>query len=351
LLNAQSYYDDEMWMEYDFYVTCITHFISLISSNMILHLPFLSLLVAGLLLCLPSSCGAKRAVSMHEKFKDLCKGQPTLTGRHEGGLRWLVKNVGETNLLSSISPQHEAACWMFRQNKNRKGSFTPQRYALAVIYYGTKGATWDDNTSWMTSKHECSWFGVKCNMFRTVVELDLGYLKVDGLIPREIGLLKELTDLDLHGNDLQGVIPHKLMAGLTKLQYLRLQMNGFFGAIQKEIASMSNLREFYLYGNYMAGTIPTELAKLRKLEILDLYANQLVGTIPKELAKLPKLSKCCSQPQLIPPCAVVNDFLLIEIVAMNATSFSSTPPSRLDLDRVLGLARQQFGRNDAKGNM
>ena len=83
----------------------------------------------------------------------------------------------------------------------------------------------------------------------------------------------------------------KVMVGLKKLKYLRIQMNGLFGAIHKEITNMSHLRELYAFGNYFAGTIPRELAKLKKLEILDLYANQLSGTIPSELGKLPKLSE------------------------------------------------------------
>ena len=79
-------------------------------------------------------------------------------------------------------------------------------------------------------------------MFGKVINLDLGYIKVDGLVPREIGLLTDLQDLDLHGNDLQGVIPHKLLMGLKKLEYLRLQMNGMFGAIHKEITHMKHLQ-------------------------------------------------------------------------------------------------------------
>jgi hypothetical protein len=138
---------------------------------------------------------------LHQKHKNLCRGQPTITRKHENALQWLFKNIGESSIVSSISPQHEAACWYFRQNK---GSFSPQRYVMAVIFYATKGAKWNTSTDWMTSKHECSWFGVKCNAFKKIVELDLGYIEVDGLVPREIGLLKELKDLDLHGNDLQG---------------------------------------------------------------------------------------------------------------------------------------------------
>jgi hypothetical protein len=81
------------------------------------------------------------------------------------------------------------------------------------------------------------------------------------------------------------------MNGMKKTQYLRLQMNGLFGSIHKEITRMGNLKELYLFGNFFAGTIPKELAQMKKLEIVDLYANQLTGTIPKELAKMPNLSK------------------------------------------------------------
>ena len=215
------------------------------------------LLAVTLLRCFVASTEA----ALHQQYANMCDGRPKIKGKHEKALKWLFKNIGETQINSRSTPQHEAACWMFRENKG----FTPQRFVLATIYYATKGAQWDINTDWMTNKHECSWYGVQCDMFKNIVNLDIGYIKVDGLVPREIGLLKELRDLDLHGNDLQGVIPHKLMAGLKKLEYLRLHMNGMFGAIHKEITHMKNLREIYLFGNYIAGTIPKELAQLKKL--------------------------------------------------------------------------------------
>jgi len=199
-------------------------------------------------------------------------------------LQQLFKTIGEMKITGN-TPQNEAACWMFRQGR----SYSSQRYALAVVYYASKGAQWETNTNWMTPKHECSWYGVICNTFRTVVNLDLGYIELEGLIPREMGLLSGVTDLDLHGNDLQGVIPHKLLIGMKRIQYLRVQMNGLFGSIHKEITKMPDLKELYLFGNFFAGTIPKQLSELKKLEIIDLYANQLTGTIPKELAKIPKL--------------------------------------------------------------
>jgi hypothetical protein len=234
-----------------------------------------------------AAASAKKKKPLYIAQKNLCLGRPTITRKHESTLQWLYKNIGETQITSQTTPQHEAACWMFRNSK-----FSPQRYAMAVIYYATKGAKWEVSTNWMTSRHECDWYGVTCNAWRQIVDLSLGYIELDGLIPREIGLLKQLRDIDLHGNDLQGVIPHKIMVGNTRLEFVRMQMNGLFGAIHKEITNWKGLKELYLYGNYIAGTIPKELAQLKKLEHIDLYANQLSGTIPSELAKLPNLREC-----------------------------------------------------------
>lgn len=220
-----------------------------------------SFVISVLLVCVNFLPLTSAAGLVYEKHRDLCNGQPMLTRKHEKALRWLMKNIGEAQIKSSASPQHESACWMFRSNTK----FAPQRYVMGVIYYANKGIKWDANDGWMTKKHECSWYGVECNMFKTVVNLDLGYIKVDGLVSRELGLLTELRDLDLHGNDLQGVIPHKLMAGLKKLEYLRFHMNALYGALHKEITHMANLKELYVFGNYLSGTIPKDLFKMKKL--------------------------------------------------------------------------------------
>lgn len=136
---------------------------------------------------------------LHEKHKNMCRGLPTISKKHEKSLQWMFTTIGPAKIVGS-TPQNEAACWMFRQGK----SVSPQRYALAVIYYSSKGDQWEVNTNWMTTKSECTWYGVFCNVFKTVVELDIAYIELKGLIPRELFLLSQVTDLDLHGNDLQG---------------------------------------------------------------------------------------------------------------------------------------------------
>jgi hypothetical protein len=252
------------------------------------------------------------SIVLTRELVNLCNGQAPISGkRMEKQLRWLVVASGESSILLKTSPQHAAACWTLYTDQLSKQRPTEymfqQRYALAVIHFAsTKGNTtkWDwhmaadepkvaalSHGNWMrTNVHECQWYGVHCHRRNKVIyELNLGYMKLDGIIPREVALLTGLKDLDFHANDLQGVVPIRLVHSLPNLEYLKLHMNGFFGAIQREIVGLKKLKELNLFGNYFGGTIPSELSELKQLEVIDLYANQLEGTIPSTLGLLKKL--------------------------------------------------------------
>ncbi|CAB9505416.1 BRASSINOSTEROID INSENSITIVE 1-associated receptor kinase 1 [Seminavis robusta] len=267
------------------------------------------------------SC-AKLMKEVPYKLKNLCSdiNAPVLQGRQKAKiLSWLLEATSESSLKLKSSPQHRAACWMLFGDPNRKsvqGSRVVfrQRYALAVFYYATEGPKhWypdvgnpnattsaykaDGSHPWLSKFHECTWYGVKCSgtiipfTFRPVVGLDISFFGVAGILPRELALLSNMKEIDLHGNDLQGVLPHMAVVNWKKLEYMRLHMNGLFGNLHKEMKEMKNLKQLILFGNYFAGTIPKELSQLKKLEVIDLYANQLEGRIPSELAALPKLRK------------------------------------------------------------
>merc|ERR1740117_1923439 len=75
-----------------------------------------------------SCCEAKTKKKMlYENYKNLCRGLPVISRKHENHLQWMFKTIGETKIVGSTS-QNEAACWMFRQGK----IYSSQRYALAV---------------------------------------------------------------------------------------------------------------------------------------------------------------------------------------------------------------------------
>lgn len=252
----------------------------------------------------------KPKIVIKAKHLQMCAGKPSLkTKKDMQMLTWLIESSGETQLLSTASPQNKAACWMLhddiKQSRNRNKDIFMQRYALATLHVSstklnTTAWDWplaaDDTTAekvrghWGSTKfHECHWYGVTCNFSKKVTALNLGFLKLDGLLPRELFLLTSLRELDFHANDLQGVLPNKMLDSLSRLEYLGLHMNGFFGSLPKEVTGMKHLKELHLFGNYMTSTIPTYLSTLSKLEVVDLYANNFEGTIPSHLGLLKNL--------------------------------------------------------------
>mmetsp|Transcript_1483 Transcript_1483/g.2056 ORF Transcript_1483/g.2056 Transcript_1483/m.2056 type:complete len:347 (-) Transcript_1483:111-1151(-) len=253
----------------------------------------------------------KPKITVMPKHLQLCKGKAPLHPKKDNAkLSWLIEASGDASLTFASSPQHQAACWILyddaKQSAGRSKQLFLQRFALTTLHISsTKSNTtvWDwplaadePNTlvtrgHWGSTKHhECSWYGVHCNFNKKVERIDLGFLKLDGLIPRELALLTGLHDLDLHANDLQGVVPTKMLESLPNLKALRLHMNGFFGALPQEVENLEKLQDLILFGNYLSGAIPTVIANLNKLEVLDLYANNFAGRIPTHLGKLKKLT-------------------------------------------------------------
>lgn len=183
------------------------------------------------------------------RYSRLCANH-TLTDKSKdvSNLSWLIQTSGDTSVKHKTSPQHKGTCWMLRQdplrlsqsNRKRFG----QRYALAVLWYATQGDKyWKEKQNWMSEKHECTWYGVVCNSWGTIIELDLGFNDLNGILPRELALLQTLQEIDVHGNDLIGVLPPGILHAWTNMQTLRLHMNGFMGSIPSEIGYMTSLRE------------------------------------------------------------------------------------------------------------
>lgn len=241
----------------------------------------------------------KKPILLTRELLNLCKGQAQISRAQEKPLKWLVQASGEASITLKSSAQHQAACWILykdRKVKGRSEHLFLQRYAVAVLHFATTKSNttaWDwpmavdepkmidQHGQWLhPNLHECAWYGVKCHAYsRIMYELDLGYLKLDGLIPREVGLLTGLRDLDFHANDFQGVVPLRLINNLKELRYLRLHMNGFFGALQKELTNLKHLKELYLFGNYFGGTIPPQLSELKELTTIDFYGTLLLFVV------------------------------------------------------------------------
>ena len=94
-----------------------------------------------------------------------------------------------------------------------------QRYALMVLFFGTSGELWNDK-SWsdLVHVHECAFMGVDCDDSKgQALTLDLQYRKLRGRLPDEVGLLTQLTSVNLMANNLEGSIPSFIYNELTNL--------------------------------------------------------------------------------------------------------------------------------------
>jgi Leucine-rich repeat (LRR) protein len=106
-----------------------------------------------------------------------------------------------------------------------------------------------------------------------------------GVIPKELGELPNLVDLDIHGNNFIGIIPPEL-ASISSLETLDLSSNKLTGLIPPELGNLRNLVYLNLAQNKLTGPLPDELGYLTNLTELDLHNNKLNGTIPTPPATL-----------------------------------------------------------------
>jgi Leucine-rich repeat (LRR) protein len=109
-----------------------------------------------------------------------------------------------------------------------------------------------------------------------------------GVIPKELGELPNLVDLDIHGNNFIGIIPPEL-ASISSLETLDLSSNKLTGLIPPELGKLINLVYLNLAQNRLTGPLPAELGQLKNLTKILVYNNKLNGTIPSSLTTLENL--------------------------------------------------------------
>ena len=166
-----------------------------------------------------------------------------------------------------------------------------ERDALITLFSSTAGTKWENNNYWNGPPGtECDWFGVSCaNSHVYAINLSKNQLK--GVIPPEIGDLKNLSALSLWTNELTGSIPSEI-GDLRELTSLNLAVNNLTGSIPSALGNLSKLRSLQLYGNDFTGRIPFEIGELSQLSTLLLKTNysSYSGIIPTSVKNLPNLS-------------------------------------------------------------
>ncbi|CAI0464199.1 unnamed protein product [Linum tenue] len=130
---------------------------------------------------------------------------------------------------------------------------------------------------------------VQLGQLKNLQSLELYYnYELSGSIPEELGNLTELVDLDMSVNKLTGNLPASICR-LPKLQVLQLYNNSLSGEIPDALAESTSLRILSLYGNSLTGEVPKGLGRLSQMMVLDLSENRLSGDLPAEICNGGKL--------------------------------------------------------------
>ncbi|KAG7367594.1 two component regulator [Nitzschia inconspicua] len=196
------------------------------------------------------------------------------------------------------SPQFRALQWLVSSPPTGEVLFQPariiQRWVLAVLFYGTHGDEWLNSSGWLTDANECSWFTTAppdiCDSSNLMTDIDLQGNGLRGVLPEELILLAEnLVSINLNGNSIVGTIPN-FISELTNLGSLHLNGNLHTGTIPSTLGRLSStLWSLRLGQMNLTGSLPTQLGELTLLEYLSFASNDLTGTIPTQLGELSNL--------------------------------------------------------------
>ncbi|PRP85669.1 hypothetical protein PROFUN_06503 [Planoprotostelium fungivorum] len=147
----------------------------------------------------------------------------------------------------------------------------------------------ESNGEYWTGPNICNstdYIGVTCDPSKFgPVRISLIGRGLMGYLHPDIGLLINLTSIDLSENELNGPIPDTI-GQLSSLSTLRLGRNRLIGPIPDTIGRLSLLLDVWLPNNQLNHSIPSGLCRLTSLEKVNLGSNRLSGCIPDCIGNL-----------------------------------------------------------------
>nr|GMC64266.1 systemin receptor SR160 [Ipomoea batatas] len=125
----------------------------------------------------------------------------------------------------------------------------------------------------------------------TLVELDLSFNNLSGMVPDNLVACSALELLDISNNNFSGGLPVETLLKLTSLKTLDFSFNNFVGSLPESLSSLVNLETLDLSSNNISGSIPSGICKdpRNSLKVLYLQNNLLHGPIPETLSNCSQL--------------------------------------------------------------
>ncbi|OAE34469.1 hypothetical protein AXG93_3472s1040 [Marchantia polymorpha subsp. ruderalis] len=193
------------------------------------------------------------------------------------------------------------------------------------------------NAQWIT----CSGLSQPDNVWK----LNLEKQNLTGTIPADITKFRQVRELILAGNRLDGQIPD--FSNMTSLQNLDLSDNNLSGRIP-DTSVLTNLTRILLQDNPLGGPIP-ELDNLNSLQILDLTNIQANGTVPLSIEKIEKATEIYlgHNPQLSGTLPAMSNLIHLKFFNAGFCALSGNIP---DLKNTGGLETLDLQMNDFSGD-
>lgn len=187
------------------------------------------------------------------------------------------------------------------------------------------------------------------NISNSIKWISMNNCQINGPIPREIGLLKNLNYLDLGDNNINGTIP-STFGGLESTQRLYLGNNYIEGSIPREVCRLTNLGELSLQYNKLLGSIPDCIGELGRLQKLYLNSNNFTSLIPKSLFSLQNLLLLnLSSNSLGGSLSADMSMNMIETMDFSWNKISGGIPSKIG--QFKGLSYLNLSRNKLEGSI
>jgi PT repeat len=172
------------------------------------------------------------------------------------------------------------------------------RFALLCFYFQqtpTQQWTGGFGDNWL-SANECQWYTIKCDEGQKVKSIESWGASWAGTIPKDIGLLSDLTVLDIQQSYLVGTLP-PTVGHLTKLQQLQLFGNALTGPLPDSIGQWSDLTLFNIHTTQFDGTIPSSIATgWPKIAEVLVFNTNFVGPLPFLAGECPYSIHDCENP-------------------------------------------------------
>jgi hypothetical protein len=263
-------------------------------------LVFATLLVVGSLVVAFSVGGAKDQ-------SDNKEASSTPPGSRQEAMLSKILSLGitsEADLKNADTAGYKALQFIAETDEAQLAPDDPSlmdRYAMCVLYQATQPkyqespiyTSWIKEEKWMSKASICDWHGIDCERIQDqkdiVVHISLAGNQLQGTLPSELKVFKDLVQLDLSGNRLFGPIPEAI-GDMSLLGFLMLQDNELTGKLPSSLGGLFNAEEIILSNNKLEGNLPEDIGHLTKLRSLKVDHNMLSGALPKEW-KMTRISK------------------------------------------------------------